>query len=79
MLALKLICVAHIVWHYLFRIFYVFPYIMWLMTITVTMLSDVTNIWQYDFITLTLTLVLKIELKIIKNKIKIIRVHCFQF
>ena len=28
---------------------------MWLVTITVTMLSDVTDMWQHDLITLTLT------------------------
>ena len=31
------------------------------MTITMTMSSDVTDVWQHDLITLTLTLVLKIE------------------
>ena len=31
------------------------------MTITVIMSSDVTDVWQRDLVTLTLTLVLKIE------------------
>jgi len=34
-----------------------FSVILWLVTITVTMLTDVTDVWQYDHdITLTLTL-----------------------
>ena len=57
MLALRSTCVAHVVWYYLSRTFYLLPYIMWL----VTVLSDVTDVWQRDLVTLTLTLVLKIE------------------
>ena len=34
---------------------------MWFVTITVTMSSDVTDVWQHNLVTLTLTLVLKIE------------------
>ena len=34
---------------------------MWFVTIIVIMLSNVTNIWQHDLITLILTLALKIE------------------
>ena len=56
-LALRSTCVAHVVWHHFSRIFYILPYIMWL----VTMSSDVTNVWQHDLVTLSLILVLKIE------------------
>jgi len=34
---------------------------MWLVTVTVTMSSDITDVWQHDLITLTLTLILKME------------------
>ena len=43
-----------------------FSVILWLVTVTVTMLSDVTDLWQYDCdVTLTLTLdqIKKIEKK----------------
>ena len=39
------------------------------MTVTVTMLSDMTNVKQHNLVTLTLTLVLKIEK--LKRKLKI--------
>ena len=46
--------------------------ILWLVTITVTMLSDVTDVWQYDHdITLTLTLVPSKEKE--KEKEKVIK------
>ena len=63
MLASRSTCVAHVVWYYLSRIFYVLPWIMWLVTIMVTMSSDVTDVWQCNLVTLTLTLVLKIKNK----------------
>ena len=41
------------------------------MTITVTVSSDVTDVWQYDLVTLTLILDRKIENKSNKNKNKL--------
>jgi len=41
--ALRSICIAHIVWWYPFRTFYILLYVSQLVTITVTMSSDVTD------------------------------------
>jgi len=57
MLALRSICVIHVVCYHLSRTFYILLCIMWLVTVS----SDVTNIWQHDLVTLILILVLKIE------------------
>ena len=56
-LALRLTYVAYVIWYHFFRTFYILLCIMWL----VTVLSDVTNVWQCDLVTLSLTIVLKIE------------------
>jgi len=62
-------CVAHIIWCYSSRIFYVFLYN--LVTITVTVSSDVTDVLQCDHdITLTLILNLSKENKSKKGKKK---------
>ena len=55
---LRSTCIAHIVWHYPFNTFYILLYVLWL----VTMLSDVTDVWCCDLV--TLILVLRIEIKI---------------
>ena len=33
------------------KIFYILPYILWLVTVTVTVSSDVTDMWLSDVIT----------------------------
>ena len=48
-----------------------FSVTLWLVTITVTMLSDVTDVWQCDYdVTLTLTLSLEKKKKSKENKKK---------
>ena len=57
MFTLRLIYIAHVVWYYPSKTFYIFLYISWL----VTMSSDMTDIWLYDLV--ILILVLRIERK----------------
>ena len=57
MLVLRSTCVVHVAWHHFSRTFYTLLYIIWLVTVS----FDVTNVWQHDLVTLSLTLVLKIE------------------
>ena len=48
---------AYIIWCHPSRIFYILFYVLWL----VTMSSNVTDVWQCDIVTLTLTLSSRIE------------------
>ena len=71
MSALRSIYVIHVVWYHPSRIFYILPCILWLVTVTVTVTSNVTDVWQHDLITLILFLSSKnrkLENKLKENK-----------
>ena len=48
---LRSTCVKHIVWCHLLESSIPIYVILWLVTITVTISSDVTDVWQHDLIT----------------------------
>ena len=59
MFALRLICVAYVVWYHSSRAFYIFLCILWLVTTS----SDMADVWPYDPV--TLIIVLRIEREVI--------------